>query len=76
MPWALDRGGQFVQRAFVHARARLVFTGLQLRHRPARTAPGIGRLLGEIAIAAEQRFEAAAEALEFFGCHDVSFFIL
>ena len=43
---ALDRGGQFVQRAFVHARARLVFTGLQLRHRQRGRRAGIGRLLG------------------------------
>ena len=66
-----DRCGKFLQRAFVHAGARLIAPGLQLverqcRWRPDASGSDVGRWLEALA---EQVFEAAAEAFWFFRNH-------
>src|SRR5437764_589769 len=66
----LDRRRQFGQRDFVHARARLVLAGLDLRELETRGRVG-GCSRRVVGVAAEQRVEAAAESFQFFRCHDV-----
>jgi hypothetical protein len=65
---ALDALGQLVERALVHARARLVLAGLQLGELEhggrALVACGRWRVAD---LGAEQRFQAEAEALGFLG---------
>ena len=72
----LDGFGQLIQRAFVHARARLVHAGHQLgqwqRAGQARLH-GLGLLDFFFDLGAEQCFEATAEALGFFGNHVYKF---
>ena len=67
----LDAFGQLVQRAFVHARARLVGAGHQIRQRQGgrhirRQAVQAG---GVVQARAQQRFQAATESFGFFGDH-------
>jgi hypothetical protein len=64
----LDRGRQFLQRAGIHARARLVFARLQGRHRQRFLALRFGRVVGR-----QQGIEATAEAFLFRWVHGFSF---
>jgi hypothetical protein len=61
--WLLDRSGQLVQRAFVHAAARLILAGLQIRDRHHRWRTSDHRhVFGHVGRSAEQCVETAAEA--------------
>ena len=61
-----DAFGQLVQRAFVHAGARLVLAGADFFQRQEHGhASGIGGGFGN-----EQGVQATAQSFGFFGCHD------
>jgi len=65
----LDRGRQFIERAFIHAGARLVLAGLQFGHGHHRgQALRSLRLgfFGDIGGAAEKRVQSASQTLGFF----------
>ena len=68
----LDRLGQLVESALVHAGARLVHAGHHVIQAQAAGQPRIGglRLFSRLGhLGAQQCFESAAEALGFFGDH-------
>ena len=66
-PLALDALGQFIERAFIHPRARLVLAGVQtIQRQRVRHALGQG---GFGHLGAEQGFEAEAQTFGFLGDH-------